>query len=203
MISVTRNRDCLPSARTSLPRGTPTYAFSSLETQSHRVECYISTGYADITQEVAQKASCLAPKTFVSTLRTVKTALLASSSPSKAAGGDEIDPTAYATLISKHRIGQPLRVERWMKEAQAALVALPRFQRDSASRPAESGAEVRIAVFFWVCRAIKVRKTFNETSGKTISLQRFLSTFLPSSQVCSIYRWSTSTTSHSRPSIAS
>jgi len=124
-----------------------------------------SAGYADITQEVAQKASCLAPKTFVGTLRTVKTALLASSSsssPSKAgagagagAGGDEIDPTAYATLVSKHRIGQPLRVEQWMKEAQAALVALPRFQRDSAS---ESGAEVRIAVFYWVCRAIKVRK---------------------------------------------
>jgi hypothetical protein len=119
--------------------------------------CCISAGYADITQEVAQKASCLAPKTFVSTLRTVKTVLIASSSPSKAAGGDEIDPTAYATLISKHRIGQPLRVEKWMKEAQAALVALPQFQHDFASRVAESGAEVRIVVFYWVCRAIKVR----------------------------------------------
>jgi len=116
-----------------------------------------SAGYADITQEVAQKASCLAPKTFVSTLRTVKTALHPSS-PSKAGGGDEIDPTAYANLISKYRIGQPLRVEKWMKEAQAALVALPRFQHVSASRLAESGAEVRIAVFYWVCRAIKVRK---------------------------------------------
>lgn len=117
-----------------------------------------SAGYAEITQEVAQKASCLAPKTFVSTLRTVRTALLASSSPSKAgAGGDEIDPTAYATLVSEHGIGQPLRVEKWMKEAQAALVALPRFQRDFASRLAESGAEVRIAVFYWVCRAIKVK----------------------------------------------
>ena len=121
---------------------------------------YISAGYADITQGLAQKASCLAPKTFVSTLRTVKTALLASSSssPSKAACGDEIDPTAYATLISKYSIGQPLRVEKWMKEAQAALVALPRFQQDFASRLADSSKEVRIAVFYWVCRAIKVRK---------------------------------------------
>ena len=161
---------------------------------------YISAGYADVTQEVAQKASCLAPKTFVSTFKTVKTALLAQgSSPSKS-GGDEIDPTAYATLISKHRIGQPLRVEKWMKEAEAALVALPRFQHDFASRLAESSADVRIAVFYWVCRAIKVRKSL-KSSGKDISLQP-VSTFLSSSRVCSIYRWSTSTASHSRSLIA-
>ena len=128
----------------------------------------VSAGYADITQEVAQKASCLAPKTFTSTLRTVKAALLGSSSsktpngsPSKAAGhddddDDESDSTAYATLIGEHKIGQPLRVESWMKEAQAALLALPRFQHDFASRLTESSAEVRIAVFFWVCRGIKV-----------------------------------------------
>jgi hypothetical protein len=120
----------------------------------------ISANYADVTQEVAQKASCLAPKTFLSTLRTVKTALLASNktpngSPSKA-GGDA-DPMAYATLIAEYKIGQPRRVEKWMKEAQAALVALPRFRHDFASRITESGTEVRIVVFFWVCRAIKVR----------------------------------------------
>lgn len=120
----------------------------------------ISANYADVTQEVAQKASCLAPKTFVSTLRTVKTALHASNktpneSPSKA--GEDTDPMAYATLISEYKIGQPRRVEKWMKEAQAALVALPRFQHDFASRLSESGTEVRTVVFFWVCRAIKVR----------------------------------------------
>jgi hypothetical protein len=162
---------------------------------------YISrAGYADITQEVAQKASCLAPKTFVSTLRTVKTALHVSS-PSKAGGGDEIDPTAYATLISKHRIGQPLRVEKWMKEAQAALVALPRFQDDFASRLAESGAEVRIAVFYWVCRAIKVRKNVRNVRPRHF-LYNVSLPFLPSSRVCSIYRWPTSTAYHSRTSIS-
>lgn len=135
----------------------PVYAlyFSSFDSLKR-----ISAGYADINQEVAQKASCLAPKTFASTLKTVKTAILASSntpnaSPSKS--GNRTDPTAYATLISEHKIGQPLRVESWMKEAQAALTALPRFRNDFASRLSESGPEVRIAVFFWVCRAIKVR----------------------------------------------
>jgi hypothetical protein len=123
------------------------------------VEC-ISANYADVTQEVAQKASCLAPKTFTSTLKTVMAALLSSNktpngSPSKS--GDVVDPTAYAALISEHTIGRPLRVEKWMKEAQAALVALPRFQHDFASRLTESGTEVRIVVFVWVCRAIKVR----------------------------------------------
>ena len=44
-----------------------------------------------------------------------------------------------------------------MKEAQSALVALPRYQRKFASHLADSGTEVRIAVFFWVCQTIKVR----------------------------------------------
>jgi hypothetical protein len=120
---------------------------------------WISLGYADITKEVAQKASCLAPKTFASTLMTVKTAILPPKTPnaSPSKSGNEIDATAYATLISEHKIGQPLRVESWMKEAQATLTALPRFRQDLAARHSESGPEVRLAVFFWVCRAIKVR----------------------------------------------
>jgi hypothetical protein len=127
-----------------------------------RAHCVVSANYADITRDVAQKASCLAPKTFVSTLKTVETALRPSNKtpnepPSKS--GEDTDRTAYASLISDCRIGRPKRVEKWMKEAQAALVALPRFQRDFASRIAESGAEVRVAVFYWVCRTIDVRKT--------------------------------------------
>ena len=76
---------------------------------------WISLGYADITEEVAQKASCLAPKTFASTLRTVKSAMLASNTPnaSPSKSDNEIDPTAYKMLISKHTIGQPPRVESW------------------------------------------------------------------------------------------
>jgi hypothetical protein len=76
-------------------------------------------------------------------------------SPSKY--GNEIDPAAYITLISEHNIEQPLRVEPWMKDAQAALTALPRFRQEFASRLSESGPEVPIAVFFWIFRAIKVR----------------------------------------------
>jgi hypothetical protein len=50
-----------------------------------------------------------------------------------------------------------MRVEAWMKEAQAALVALPRYQQKFASRLADTTTDVRIAVFFWVCQTIKVR----------------------------------------------
>ena len=123
----------------------------------------VRANYADITQEVAQKASCLAPKTFASTLKIVQTALASNKTPngSPSKSGEVIDRTAYATLISEHKIGQPLRVKKWMEEAQAALVALPRFQHDFASRFTESSTEVRVAVFFWVCRAIKVRKRFD------------------------------------------
>ena len=134
----------------------------------------VRANYADVTQEVAQKASCLAPKTFASTLKIVKTALASNKTPNGtlSKSSEVIDPTGYATLISEHKIGQPLRVKKWMEEAQAALVALPRFQRDFVSRITESDKEVRVAVFFWVCRAIKVRTHFNIES-------RFSALYLP------------------------
>ncbi|KAH9065202.1 hypothetical protein EDB87DRAFT_1574400 [Lactarius vividus] len=117
-----------------------------------------SAGYADVTEDVAQKASCLAPRQFASTLRTVKAALHVPKTPagSPSKSKTDLDPIAYATLIKEHKIGRPLRVESWMKEAQAALVALPRYQQKFASRLADSGIDVRIAVFFWVCRTIKI-----------------------------------------------
>ncbi|KAH9002826.1 hypothetical protein EDB86DRAFT_3073958 [Lactarius hatsudake] len=117
-----------------------------------------SAGYADVTEDVAQKASCLAPRQFASTLRTVKAALHVPKTPavSPSKSKIDVDPIAYATLIKEHKIGRPLRVESWMKEAQAALVALPRYQQKFASHLADSGIDVRIAVFFWVCRTIKI-----------------------------------------------
>ncbi|KAI0301123.1 hypothetical protein B0F90DRAFT_1817148 [Multifurca ochricompacta] len=111
------------------------YDISTAKTGLPAICAYIaskSAGYADITEEVAQKASCLAPKTFASTLRTIKAVLRAPKKPN--ASPDKLrrdaDPTAYATLINEHKIGQPLRVESWMTEAQATLMALPRFQQD-------------------------------------------------------------------------
>jgi hypothetical protein len=151
----------------------------------------ISLGYADITEEVAQKASCLAPKTFSSTLRTVKTAIHPSKTPnaSPSKSGNQVDATAYAALISEHKIGQPLRVESWMKEAQETLTTLPRFRQDFAVRHSESSPEVRLAVFFWVCRAIKVR------SINTLSQPSFPFSFTPhapmpiSSRTYNTSRW--------------
>lgn len=145
-------------ARSSRPRGTHSVPLCAFCSRLLIASNAISAGYADVTEDIAQKASCLAPKTFASTFRTVNAVLNApktpSGSPSKPM--NENDPTAYATLISEYKIGQPLRVESWMKEAQAALIALPQFQRDFSSRLTESGAEVRTAVFVWVCKTIKV-----------------------------------------------
>ena len=124
----------------------------------HRVN-HVSAGYADVTEDVAQKASCLKPRTFASTLRTIKAVLLVPKTPAKSPSKSrtDVDPTAYAALIKEHKIGQPLRVESWMKEAHAALVALPRYQHKIAPHVAGSEADVRIAVFFWVSQTIKVR----------------------------------------------
>lgn len=197
---------CTYIASKRYAQNVPLHAFF-LSRGAHRVRC-VSANYADITRDVAQKASCLAPKTFVSTLKTVESALRPSNktpngTPRKS--GEDVDRTAYATLISEHGIGRPKRVEKWMREAQAALVALPRFQRDFASRIAESGAEVRIAVFYWVCRTIEVRKNnFFRTAGKPFPYTlTYLTRFCPRSRVCSMCSWSTSTGSHSKSPTAS
>ena len=120
---------------------------------------HLSAGYADVTEDVAQKASCLKPRTFASTLRTTKAILQVPKTPagSPSKSRTEVDSTAYATLIKEHKIGQPLRVETWMKEAHVALVAQPRYQQKFASRLADNAADLRIAVFFWVSQTIKVR----------------------------------------------
>ncbi|KAH9960339.1 hypothetical protein BGW80DRAFT_1364146 [Lactifluus volemus] len=84
---------------------------------------------------------CLAPKTFASTFRAVKTVLNAprmQSSSSPSISMDENGPTTYAKLISEYKIGQPLRVESWMKDAQPALFTLPQFQQNFSSRITES-----------------------------------------------------------------
>ena len=129
--------------------------------------------------------------------------MLASKTPdaSPTKSGNQIDPTAYITLIGEHKIGQPLRVESWMKDAQAALTALPRYRQNFASRLSESGPEVRIAVFFWVCRAIKVRNADNKV--KPMFLRLLLCTHTTSSRPCIRSRWSTSTACRSKCSLAS
>ena len=105
---------------------------------------------------------------------------------------DENGPTAYAKLISEYKIGQPLRVESWMKDAQAALVALPQFQRKFSSRITESGAELRIAVFVWVCKAIKVCNVNPLVPHSPLSIQKPLALqcaeqlYEPSRQVWSV-----------------
>ena len=145
--------------RTSRPRGTPAVLSTRIFLSNAHREKYLSAGYADVTEDVAQKASCLKPRTFANTLRTIKAVLHVPKTPtgSPSKSRTEVDPTAYAALIKEHKIGQPLRVESWMKEAHSALVALPRYQRKFASHIADSGPDVRIAVFFWVCQTIKVR----------------------------------------------
>jgi hypothetical protein len=89
---------------------------------------WISLGYADITEEVTQKAPCLTRKTFASTLKIVKTAMLASKKQRP-----RLDRLRHAHQRAQAEIGQPLRVKSWMKEAQAALAAFSRFRQDFAS----------------------------------------------------------------------
>ena len=81
-------------------------------------------------------------------------------------------------------------LKKWMEGTQAALVSLPRFQLDFASRLTESSKEVRVAVFFWVCRTIQVRKRFDV--GQPFLHILLILPFLPSSRLCRLCCWSTS-----------
>ncbi|KAH9850113.1 hypothetical protein C2E23DRAFT_325016 [Lenzites betulinus] len=121
-------------------------------------------GDADVTEKIAQTASCLKPKVFKTTLNTVKGALAAASrsatsSPSKAARS-----VSYNTLLTENRIGRKLLVQRWMQDAEDALLSNRETRRKFSNHDA-----VTVAVFCWTCQLMG--------SGKKVNVETMLDTY--------------------------
>lgn len=101
----------------------------------------------DISQKVAQAASCLNNKVFARTLDIVRKALSEDSEPRKLAA------TTYVSLIRSYTISMVSKVAAWMEDAERALV----LKEVLSARYTVDSPLVKCAIFFWVCRQLKVR----------------------------------------------
>ncbi|TFY76878.1 hypothetical protein EWM64_g7135 [Hericium alpestre] len=113
-------------------------------------------GFDDITNHLGQVASCLAPKIWASAVNTVRAALAASqpSTPRKRNRAPR-GSVSYRTLVMANKIGRVQRVVDWMTDAEKALGGNPAF-KDQFELSLE-GIEVRLSVFIWVCRTLKLK----------------------------------------------
>ncbi|KAL1950360.1 hypothetical protein VTO73DRAFT_5484 [Trametes versicolor] len=114
-------------------------------------------GDTDVTEQIAQAASCLKPKLFKTALNTVKGALSAAAkakakaeaaSPSKAAR-----TVTYNALLGEKKIGRKGMVLGWMQDAERALMANREARRRFTSYDA-----VTVAVFCWTCQLMGLGK---------------------------------------------
>ncbi|TFY72626.1 hypothetical protein EVG20_g388 [Dentipellis fragilis] len=110
--------------------------------------------FPDITYNLGQIASCLSPKVWSAAIHTARGALASNLSalPSVKRGRPAI---MYRTLITQNKIGRVQRVMHWMDDAQQLLQDSPAFNREFKLEP--ECMEVKITVFLWVCRILKLK----------------------------------------------
>jgi hypothetical protein len=111
----------------------------------------------DVSQKVAQEASCLAPKLFKSTLASVRS-LVNESFQGEAAVQYSATPSSmtYASLMKHHAIAGPLDLRQkfldWMEEVESTVLEGDLVKR----RYEQQQTLVRCAVFAWTCARLKV-----------------------------------------------
>ncbi|KAA1474657.1 hypothetical protein DENSPDRAFT_841291 [Dentipellis sp. KUC8613] len=110
--------------------------------------------FPDITYNLGQIASCLSPKVWSASIHVARGALASNvpALPSVPRGRPAI---MYRTLITQNKIGRVQRVMHWMDDAQQLLQDSPAFNREFKLEP--ECMEVKITVFLWVCRILKLK----------------------------------------------
>ncbi|KAI0947185.1 hypothetical protein AcV7_009676 [Taiwanofungus camphoratus] len=122
-------------------------------------------GDSDVSEQVAQGASCLAPKIFKTTLSVVRSALTASASRTRRSAS----ALKYETLIQKNKIGRKAFVESCMRDVEKALVA-SRELPDELRPPCDI---VTLCVFGWTCtKALDITKIRPELLVKEYGISR-------------------------------
>ncbi|RDX42622.1 hypothetical protein OH76DRAFT_1391595, partial [Lentinus brumalis] len=107
-------------------------------------------GDINITEKVAQNASCLKPRLFKTTLNTVRSALAAAeaaTSPKKAP-----IRVSYRSLVDEYRLGRPGIVTEWMVKAENTFMRNLEMRR-KYGRVYDA---VTIAIFCWTLRVMQV-----------------------------------------------
>ncbi|RPD62320.1 hypothetical protein L226DRAFT_611087 [Lentinus tigrinus ALCF2SS1-7] len=125
-------------------------------------------GEVNISEKMAQTASCLKPSLFKTTLKTVRSALAAAeaaTSPRKAARN-----VSYQDLVVGYKLGKKALVIDWMKQAEITLMQNPEMRR----RLAKAYDAITVAVFCWTLRIMGKKFDMDELREKYhVSKDRF------------------------------
>lgn len=117
-------------------------------------------GYGEVSAKIAQTASCLAPKVWQATLKTVRNALEAVHQPPEEEEAGSLD---YEDLIKEYRIGRSDFVAASMKDVENSLLKAESIPED-IPRPRVA---MKVSIFTWVCaNVIKVRTSCDMSVGR-------------------------------------
>ncbi|KAI0080653.1 hypothetical protein K474DRAFT_1672428 [Panus rudis PR-1116 ss-1] len=108
-------------------------------------------GNGDVNEKLAQTTSCLHPKVFANALKTVRSSLNAGSNQRS----KQTDRLTYETLIRRMKIGRAALMQAWMQKAEKILINSRVLDEDLVP----PNKTVTLAVFCWVCRVVKIRKS--------------------------------------------
>ncbi|KAH9922848.1 uncharacterized protein BXZ73DRAFT_91561 [Epithele typhae] len=106
-------------------------------------------GDTDLSEKVAQNASCLKPRVWKTTLAIVRSALEAAAA-AEAASKKAARTVTYQALAVQHRLGRKDVVVKWMQEAERALMSNTEVRR----RHGSAYDAITLAVFSWTCEQI-------------------------------------------------
>ena len=100
-------------------------------------------GYGEVSAKVAQAASCLAPKVWQATLKTVRTALDAVCAPPEE---EEVGNIDYEDLIKENHLGRIPFVAACMRDVEQSLLKAGQLPEEFLPL----GIVVKVVVFVWV-----------------------------------------------------
>ncbi|KAI0661963.1 hypothetical protein C8Q70DRAFT_961499 [Cubamyces menziesii] len=110
-------------------------------------------GDTDVTEKIAQVASCLKPKVFKTTLNTVKAALSAASASNPGTPSKSSRRLGYTELLIQRKIGKRAVVLGWMQGAERTLMA----NREMRRKFGASYDALTVAVFCWACQLMGLK----------------------------------------------
>ncbi|KAL6303482.1 hypothetical protein BKA93DRAFT_854015 [Sparassis latifolia] len=107
----------------------------------------LELGNGDVSEKVAQTASCVTVKQFKTAVQTVRAALAAAAAPSQ-----ELETAlSYDSLMRKYHVGRKRFVHDCLCDVEKALVASRELPPD-LHPPCDA---VTVAVFYWTCAVMK------------------------------------------------
>ncbi|TFY67864.1 hypothetical protein EVJ58_g1359 [Rhodofomes roseus] len=127
---------------------------------------YIASEHGDVAERVAQGASCLKPKVWRSTLKTVQAALEAVAAQKQE---EEEAPLDYEDLIARRRLKESAFVAVCMHDVERALLKTGRLLEEF--HPPND--VLKVSVFVWVCVSLlKIRSVTPESMLKNYEISK-------------------------------